>query len=42
MLGGRTAEFNGQGQIVQSANYCYTLINAASIDKGKTAKIFFR
>ena len=33
MLGGRTSKVNGQGQIVQSANYCFSSIKVASIEK---------
>ena len=35
MLGGRTPPVNGQDQIVQSGNYCYSSLRVASIDEIK-------
>ncbi len=39
MLGERTPQVNGQDQIVQSGNYCYSFIRLVSIDEIKNKAI---
>ena len=39
MLGERTPQVNGQDQIVQSENYCYSFIRLVSIDEIKNKAI---
>ena len=36
VLGGRIPRVNGQDQIVQTGNYCYSSFRVASMDKNKT------